>query len=128
MASHQLFSTAWAVLGGEDEAIEECVHCAKAQLREASALCMVSNAVLGSICRGLKPPSRDFVGGSTGEPRRSSKAGVTRPRSAIADSMQIASYCHYGHSTGDWDGFGRVLRLNLSKSRPKIVLYSGKPW
>eukprot|EP00913_Durusdinium_trenchii_P024169 g22692.t1 len=71
LSSHQLFSTAWAIVGGDDEVVEDCVACAQRQLTEALALTTVSNAALGSICRGLKPPSRDYV--AMIEPRRSSK-------------------------------------------------------
>ncbi|CAJ1347493.1 unnamed protein product, partial [Effrenium voratum] len=53
-----------------EEAVEECVERAKLQLVEATAVTTVSNAALGSVARGLKPPAREMY---VAEPRRSSK-------------------------------------------------------
>jgi len=71
LASHALFSAAWAVVGGSAQAVADCVACAEHQLTQALAVSTVSNAALGSISRGVRPPSREHT--TVVEPRRSSK-------------------------------------------------------
>ncbi|CAE7409230.1 unnamed protein product, partial [Symbiodinium pilosum] len=71
LGSDMLFSAAWAVAGGTDDCVEECVDRARLQVVEALAVTSVSNAVLSNVCRGLRPPPREVFNPS--EPRRSSK-------------------------------------------------------
>lgn len=71
LASHLLFSSAWAIVGGSAEAVADCVRRAQLQHTQVLAVTAVSNAALGSISRGLRPPSREHA--TVVEPRRSSK-------------------------------------------------------